>query len=572
MAETPQIKDEKKIGDVPESVEINLEAGVAMEAGNVVDEGILVKTNPLARGLKSRHMQMIAVGAFIHLPIHVSLTDEKFCVEGGAIGAGFFVGSGSALSNGGPGGLVLGFAVIGSLLLCTVQALGEMAVLYPVNGAFYTYVVRFVDPSLGFAVGWEYAIGWLTILPFEISAFALTIEFWRDDINIGVWVMMFTVLIIVIQVFGVRGFGEVEFVLSIIKVVGLVGFIILGIVIDTGGTGPQGYLGAKYWHHPGAFRNGFKGFCAVLTFAAFEYGGTEMVGLAAAEAKNPLKSLPLATKQVLWRMVFFYVVSLFMVTLLVPSSDPDLLNASGANSKFSPFVIAIKLAGIKALPSIFNAVIVISTLSVANSSLYASTRTMQALAERGMGPKFVAYVDSKGRPLVAIAIQLAFGMLGFVGESGNATTIFYWIIALGGLSNFFAWGAINFAHIRFRSAWKAQGHSLDELPFKAMFGVIGSYYGFFVNVLGMATTFYTALFPLGGSPDAIDFFQSYLAAPIFIALYLFWKIYSREWKMFVPLTEMDITSGRRALILDPSQMPPPKTWANLPIRIVRALV
>lgn len=279
-----------------------------------------------------------------------------------------------------------------------------------------------------------------------------------------------------------------------IKVIGLIGFIILGIIIDCGGTGPQGYLGAKYWHHPGAFTNGFKGFCAVLSFAAFEYGGTEMVGLAAAETKNPAKTLPRATKQILWRMLFFYVLSLFMVTLLVPYDNPNLLNASGSHSKYSPFVLAIELAGIKVLPSIFNAIITISTLSVANSSLYASTRTMQALSERGMGPKWLAYVDGKGRPLWGILIQLLFGLLGFVGESGNSATIFYWIIALGGLANFFTWGCINLAHIRFRSAWKAQGHSIAELPYKAQFGVWGSYYGFIANFFGLAVTFYISLF------------------------------------------------------------------------------
>lgn len=133
--------------------------------------------------------------------------------------------------------------------------------------------------------------------------------------------------------------------------------------------------------------------------AAFAFGGTELVGLAAAEAANPLKSIPQATKQVFWRLSFFYVVSLFILGLIVPADNENLLNASGANTKYSPFVIAIKLAGIKVLPSIFNAIITISVISVANSCTFGSTRTMQALAERGMGPKFLAYVDSKGRPL-----------------------------------------------------------------------------------------------------------------------------------------------------------------------------
>jgi len=512
------------------------------------DDGIIVHAAPLTRGLKNRHMQMIAIG--------------------GAIGAGLFVGSGSALSTGGPGSLVLGYMIVGSMLLCTVQALGEMAVLFPVNGAFYTYIVRFVDPSLGFAVGWDYAIGWLTILPFELTAAGITIQFWRTDINIGVWITVFLVFLAVIQIFGVRGYGEVEFVLSIIKCLGVVGFIILGIIIDCGGTGSQGYLGAKYWHDPGAFTNGFRGFCSVFVVAAFAFGGTELVGLAAAEAANPRKSIPAATKQVFWRITFFYVVSLFILGLIVPSSDPNLLNASGAATKYSPFVIAIRLAGIKVLPSIFNAIITISVISVANSCTFGSTRTMQALAERGMGPKFLAYVDSKGRPLFCVLIQFLFGLLAFIGESNNEGTVFDWLLALSGLSDFFVWGSICLAHIRFRHAWKVQGHQKHELPYQAMFGVMGSWYGLGLNILCLMATFYTALAP---TPDAETFFENYLAAPLIIALFLFWKLYSRHWALFVHSQDMDITTGRRSLDLDDGYVPEPKTWKNMPLRLFHAL-
>jgi len=149
--------------------------------------------NELHRGLKNRHMQMIAIG--------------------GAIGAGLFVGSGGALRKGGPAALVIGYLVMGCMLLFTNLALAEMAVLYPVHGAFYTYIVRFVDPAWGFACGWEYALSWLTVLPFELIAASKTIEFWRTDIHMAVWVTVFLVALIVVQFFGIRGYGEVEFVL-----------------------------------------------------------------------------------------------------------------------------------------------------------------------------------------------------------------------------------------------------------------------------------------------------------------------------------------------------------------------
>jgi amino acid transporter len=156
--------------------------------------------------------------------------------------------------------------IVGFMLLCTMQALGELTVLYPVNGAFYTYICRFVDPSWGFAVGWDYAIGWLTVLPFELTAASITIQYWRTDIHVSVWITIFLVFLVGVQIFGVRGYGEVEFVLSVIKITAVLGFIIFGIVVNCGGvpTDDRGYIGGRYWRDPGAFQNGFKGFCTYV--------------------------------------------------------------------------------------------------------------------------------------------------------------------------------------------------------------------------------------------------------------------------------------------------------------------
>ncbi|KAL8839738.1 MAG: hypothetical protein Q9170_001609 [Blastenia crenularia] len=522
-------------------------------SGEVAGE---VQNGQLHKGLKGRHMQMIAIG--------------------GSIGAGLFVGSGSAFHNGGPGSVLIGFMIVGTMLLFTVQALGELAVLYPVNGAFFTYACRFLDESWGFAMGWDYALGWLTVLPFEITAAGITISFWRDDINIGVWIAVFLTILVVVQFFGVKGYGEVEFALGLIKVVAVTGFIIFGIVVDCGGVSSdsRGYIGAHYWHDPGAFRNGFKGFASVFVTAAFAFGGTELVGLAAAEAADPRKTLPTATKQVFWRIATFYVLSLFIVGLILPSDSEDLLGSSGANTKASPFVLAIQMAGVKGLPSVFNAVITISVLSVANSCTYGSTRTMQALGVRGMGPKFLTYIDKKGRPLWCVLIQIAFGLLAFIGEASNGGTVFTWLLSLSGLSYFFVWGSICLSHIRFRAGWKAQGRSLDDLPYRASFGVVGSWIGFLLACIALIATFYVSLFPVGGSPDAQTFFENYLAGPIVIALYLGWKVYTRgKGGLFVRASDMDIDTGMRQLDLDPLENAyRKKSMANLPKRMLNSFV
>ncbi|CAK7227586.1 hypothetical protein SEUCBS140593_006625 [Sporothrix eucalyptigena] len=505
----------------------------AYEADAHVDTELGVQE--LHKDLKGRHMQMIAIG--------------------GAIGAGLFVSSAGAFQTGGPASVFIGFLVVGIMVYLMMQAVAELSVVYPVNGAFTMYICRFVDPSFGWACGIEYAISWLTVLPFEISAACNIIHYWpgSEGINNSAWIVPLLVALVVIQVFGVRGYGEVEFVLSLMKVTACMGFIILGIIINCGGvpTDDRGYIGGRYWHEPySAFLNGFPGFCSVFVTAAFAYTGTELTGLAAAETANPSKEIPKASKQVAWRIGIFYVVNLLLVGLIVPANS-DLYNSGGSESRHSPFVIAIQLAGIKVLPSIFNAIILIAVMSVANSCTFGSTRTLQALAANEMFPKFMAYIDKKGRPIPVVILQLLFGLLAFINLAPNGGTIFDWLLALSGLTILFVYAGVAIAHIRFRSAWKHNGHSLDELPYRASFGIWGSWVCFLICVLALIAQFYTALYPVGGPYlNASDFFMAYLAGPLLIFLYLLWKVYS--WfvmpdhrALYIRTKDIDIYTGMR---------------------------
>lgn len=285
--------------------------------------------------------------------------------------------------------------------------------------------------------------------------------------------------------------------------------------------------------------------------AAFAFAGTELVGLAAAETANPRKTLPTAVKQVFWRIAIFYVVALTLVGLLVSYKDPRLVSGtSSADAKASPFVIAIQNAGISGLPSVMNVVIMIAVLSVGNSSVYGSSRTLAALAEQGQAPRLLAYIDRKGRPLVSIFIASALGLLCFLAASKKQTAAFTWMMAISGLSSIFTWGSICLAHIRFRRAWKLQGHSLDELAFTSQPGIIGSWIGLIFNILVLVAQFWVGVWPVGfqtmtAAARVEGFFGVYLAAPVVILFYLPYKFWYRT--KVVRSHEVDLATGRREL-------------------------
>jgi amino acid transporter len=208
---------------------------------------------------------------------------------------------------------------------------------------------------------------WLVVLPLEIVAASITLSFWEGThgTNSAAWVTIFFFVIVCINFFGVRGYGEAEFYFAMVKIAAVIGFVILGIVLNCGGGPHGGYIGGTFWKTDnvpadyfgytnagqapgsiasGAFHNGFKGLCSVFVTAAFSFAGTELVGLAAAEAKNPRKTLPTAIKQVFWRIALFYIVALTVVSLLVPYGDSRLLGTGSTDAKASPFVIAINNA------------------------------------------------------------------------------------------------------------------------------------------------------------------------------------------------------------------------------------
>jgi amino acid transporter len=273
---------------------------------------------------------------------------------------------------------------------------------------------------------------------------------------------------------------------------------LFGIIINCAGTPDQNYIGFTYWSNPGAFNNGIKGFCNVLLNAMFAFGGIELVGIAAAETANPRKALPMAMKQVFWRICIFYLSTILLIGIIVRHNDPRLLQgANSADANASPLVIAFEQAGLQVFPSIINAVVLVSVLSVGNSAVFGSSRTLAALGALQHGPKVLAYIDRKGRPLVAISLAALFSLLAYLADLPNRDTILHWLVEVSGLCSVFTWATICLCHIQFRKAWLAQGFGEKELPYRSYLGVTGSYVGLTLNIGMVAVQVWIAFSPIG---------------------------------------------------------------------------
>ncbi|CCH41254.1 Leu/Val/Ile amino-acid permease [Wickerhamomyces ciferrii] len=485
----------------------------------------------LNKSLKQRHMLLIAIAT--------------------GIGTGLLVGAGSSLAKGGPAGLIIGTIIIGSMLVNVMEAAGELALTYgDLTGGFNAYTSFLVDDSFCFAVSWNYCIQWLCVMPLELVTASMTIKYWTTSVNPDVFVAIFYVLIVVINLIGSSGYGEAEFLFNCAKVLMLIGFTILSIIISVGGAGDKGYIGAHYWHNPGAFANSFKGVCAVFINMAFAFGCTEANAFMSSEAKNPRRAIPSASKQVVYKVVFMFIIPIFLIGLLVPYNSDELLGSSGSKTHSSPFVIAV--SSVPVVPHFVNAVILIAVLSVGNSAFFIASRTLQSLAEQGFAPKYFNYIDRSGRPLRALVFTAIIGLFSFIAAYDKQETVFTWLLSLSGLSQIFTWSGICLSHIRLRKAFQVQGYSTNELGYKSKTGVLGSWYGLIINVLVLIAQFWIALWPIGGDgkADANAFFQNYLGAVVCLVMYVGHKLYSRNWRFWIPADQIDLRKGRKIFDAD----------------------
>lgn len=473
--------------------------------------------NNLVRGLKARHMTMIAIG--------------------GSIGTGLFLASGGAIHSAGPGGALLAYGVIGLMVYFLMTSLGEMAAYMPVPGSFSTYASKFVDPALGFALGWNYWFNWAITIAAEIAAANLIIKYWFPDSSTLLWSVIFLGIMTGINYLSVRAYGESEYWFSFLKVATVIIFIVVGLLMIVGIMGGE-YRGIQ-WMQPGekAFHGGFFAIFGVFMAAGFSFQGTELIGVAAGESEDPARNVPKAIKQIFWRILIFYIVSLFIVGALISYKDPLLLQSGIENIAVSPFTIVFERAGLAFAAAVMNAIILTSVLSAGTSGMYASTRMLWVLAKEGKAPSWLKKLNNRGIPIAALAVTAAIGMLAFLASLFGEGAVYTWLLNASGMCGFLAWIGIAISHYRFRRAFAAQNRDLDELPYKARwfpFGPILAFVICFIVIVGQGYSQF-----LGGAIDWMGVLATYIGLPLFLIIYLVYK-----WKhktKLIPLQECELS-------------------------------
>ncbi len=456
------------------------------------------QNNNLHRKLNSRLLNMIAIG--------------------GSIGTGIFLASGNAIHMAGPGGILVAYLVTGLMVYFLMTSLGEMAAYMPSTGSFYIYAAKFVDPALGYALGWNYWYNWAITVASEISAASLVMHYWFPNSPSFLWCALFISIVTGFNALSARGFGEAEYWLSFIKVSVIIIFIVAGTAILFGIT-PYHAGGFSYWTIGNApFNGGWLGVFGAFMIAGFSFQGTELIGIAAGESENPRENIPKAIKQVFWRILLFFVLSVFIISLLIPYTSPSL---ASSDVEVSPFTLVFKQYGITFAASLINAVILVAILSAGNSGTYASTRMLWYLAKEGHVPAIFKKVNKRGVPINALIATTLIAMLAFLSSFFGTGTVYFWLINASSLCGFIAWLGIAISHYRFRKAYVQQGLDLKDLPYLAKGYPYAPLLAFTLCLIIIGGQNYQAF--MNSQIDWYGLVVSYISLPIFIALWLGYK-------------------------------------------------
>ncbi|MFD1091107.1 amino acid permease [Providencia vermicola] len=478
----------------------------------------------LRRELKARHLAMIAIG--------------------GSIGTGLFVASGATVAQAGPGGALLSYAIIGLMVYFLMTSLGELAAYMPVSGSFATYGAKYVDEGFGFALGWNYWYNWAVTIAVDLVAAQLVMTYWFPDTPGWIWSAIFLAIIFLLNFISVKGFGEAEYWFSLIKVTTVIIFIVVGVLMIFGIMNGAENAGWHNWEIGDApFAGGFSAMIGVAMIVGFSFQGTELIGIAAGESKDPAKNIPKAVRKVFWRILLFYIFAILIISLIIPYTDPNLLRNDVKDISVSPFTLVFENAGLLSAAAVMNAVILTAVLSAGNSGMYASTRMLYTLAREGKAPRIFARLSKGGVPRYALLATTVVAGLCFLSSMFGNQTVYLWLLNTSGMTGFIAWLGIAISHYRFRKGYIAQGKDLNDLPYRSGFFPIGPIFAFILCLTITLGQNYQAF--LEDNIDWIGVTATYIGLPLFLAIWFGYKIAKKT--TFIRYKDMSFPSYRENL-------------------------
>ncbi|KAF2795084.1 proline permease PrnB [Melanomma pulvis-pyrius CBS 109.77] len=502
---------------------------------HIIGDAQLLEQAGTKRNIKSRHAQMIAIG--------------------GSIGTGLFVGSGQALAIGGPGFLFLSYCLMSFLVYGVVTGVIEIATYLPISGSSMNfYCSRYVSPSLGFALGWLYFYSFGIILAYELTAAGIIINSWPNNVHIAVWITVLLVVIVALNFSPVGVYAETEFWFASLKIIMITGLLLLAFILMLGGGSSHDRLGFRHWKNPGATKEHliggsagrFTAFLYCWVFSGFSfYFSPELIVVTGGEMRNPRKNLPIASRRFFYRLVFFYLLGSLAIGAICNSNAEGLTSGAG-NANASPFVIAIRNAGISVLPSIVNAGILTSAWSAGNSFLYMSSRSLYSLAVSGQAPKIFTRCNRHGLPIYAVMASSCFTLLAYLSVGSQSGVAFNWFINLTNTAGYTSWIVCSVILIRFRKACIAQG---VIVPYRSKIQPYGAWICVFVFTFLLLANGFTVFYP--GQFTVSGFLTTYLGIPIFVVLWLGHKFtVGRQTPWMLSPTDVDLTSGVREVAAD----------------------
>ncbi|MGY4526784.1 amino acid permease [Pseudomonas sp. TE21394] len=401
-----------------------------------------MSSEQLNRALKSRHLFMISLG--------------------GVIGTGLFMGAGVTLGQSGPAGAVVAYLFAGLLMYMVMACLAELSVHMPVSGAFQAHATHFIGPATGFMIGWVYWLSWVATVGLEFTAAGILMARWYPDVPVWIWSGAFATVLFLLNALTTRAFGEAEFWFSGVKVLAIIVFIMVGglaifgiIPFANGQAAPY----ANNFLESGLFPKGLTAVLPVLMAVVYAFQGCEIIGVAAGEADAPEKTIPRAVRNVVFRVIFFYILAIVVLAAIIPWQQAGVIE--------SPFVQVFDMVGIPYAADIMNLVILTAILSVGNSGLYASTRILWAMSKTNMAPQIFSKLSRRGVPVYALLISLGFALLSLLSSVIAAGSLFVILMAVAGIATTTSWIVIALAHYKFRRNYVAKGGKISELKYAA---------------------------------------------------------------------------------------------------------